>query len=284
MVLQIHYDKQLGNLIVHVLQARNLAARDNNGYSDPFVKVYLLPGRGQVMVVQNASAENKRRSKHAGKSLNPEWNQTVIYKNIHLEQLRKKTLEVSVWDYDKCSSNDFLGEVLIDLSNTVQLDNVPQWHPLKEQSEGDHHRRSHSGQSRHSSSKSSSQHSSPKTTVSEHDNQDSPKSSVIKSRSHGIFPDPAKDTQVPTLEKSHSSPGTSKPSPSEGQSQRHGHREHSRSHGASHSSKSATRHHHQDSGTGSGGGAAIATAAASQQPQQQPLPPQRLQPSKPRRK
>ncbi|KAI4802809.1 hypothetical protein KUCAC02_006383, partial [Chaenocephalus aceratus] len=276
--LQIHYDKQLGNLIVHVLQARNLAARDNNGYSDPFVKVYLLPGRGQVMVVQNASAENKRRSKHAGKSLNPEWNQTVIYKNIHLEQLRKKTLEVSVWDYDKCSSNDFLGEVLIDLSNTVQLDNVPQWHPLKEQSEGDHHRRSHSGQSRHSSSKPSSQHSSPKTAVSEHDNQDSPKSSVIKSRSHGIFPDPAKDTQVPTLEKSHSSPGTSKPSPSEGQSQRHGHREHSRLHGASHSGKSATRHHHQDSGTGSGGGAAIATAAASQQPQQPPPPPQRLQP------
>ncbi|XP_026219258.1 protein piccolo isoform X2 [Anabas testudineus] len=181
--LQIHYDKQLGNLIVHVLQARNLAPRDNNGYSDPFVKVYLLPGRG---------AENKRRSKHAGKSLNPEWNQTVIYKNIHLEQLRKKTLEVSVWDYDKGSSNDFLGEVLIDLSNTAQLDNIPRWLPLKEQSEGDHHRRSHSGQSRHSSSKPTSQHSSPKTTSSSHDNQDSPKSSVIKSRSHGIFPDPAK--------------------------------------------------------------------------------------------
>ncbi|XP_024141259.1 protein piccolo isoform X3 [Oryzias melastigma] len=190
--LQIHYDKQLGNLIVHVLQARNLAPRDNNGYSDPFVKVYLLPGRGQVMVVQNASAENKRKSKHAGKSLNPEWNQTVIYKNIHLEQLRKKTLEVSVWDYDKGSSNDFLGEVLISLSDTAQLDNIPRWLPLKEQSEGDHHRRSHSGQGRHSSSKPSSQHSSPKTTASVHENQDSPKSSVTKSRSHGIFPDPAK--------------------------------------------------------------------------------------------
>ncbi|XP_005733527.1 protein piccolo isoform X2 [Pundamilia nyererei] len=269
--LQIHYDKQLGNLIVHVLQARNLAPRDNNGYSDPFVKVYLLPGRG---------AENKRKTKHAGKTINPEWNQTVIYKNIHLEQLKKKTLEVSVWDFDKGSSNDFLGEVLIDLSNTAQLDNIPRWLPLKEQSEGDHHRRSHSGQGRHSSSKPSSQHSSPKTTGSSHDNQDSPKSSVIKSRSHGIFPDPAKDTQVPSIEKSHSSPGTSKPSPSEGQSQSHshGHSQHSRSHGASRSSKSAARQHHQESLNGSRGGAAVATGDAQQQSQQQP--PQRLQPTR----
>uniref|UniRef100_A0A672KUJ3 Protein piccolo-like n=1 Tax=Sinocyclocheilus grahami TaxID=75366 RepID=A0A672KUJ3_SINGR len=234
--LQINYDKQLGNLIVHVLQARNLAPRDNNGYSDPFVKVYLLPGRGQVMVVQNASAENKRRSKHVQKSLNPEWNQTVIYKNIHLEQLRKKTLEVSVWDYDKSSANDFLGEVLIDLSNTAQLDNVPRWLPLKEQSEGEHHRRSHSGQ------------------------EDSPKSSVIKSRSHGIFPDPAKDTQVPTIEKSHSSPGRSKPSLSEGQARPHGG---PRAHG-----KSGTARAHLDD-------APAPAEAAGQQP--------RLQPSKRRK-
>uniref|UniRef100_A0A674AZ21 Protein piccolo n=1 Tax=Salmo trutta TaxID=8032 RepID=A0A674AZ21_SALTR len=236
--LQINYDKQLGNLIVHVLQARNLAPRDNNGYSDPFVKVYLLPGRGQVMVVQNASAENKRRSKQAGQSLNPEWNQTVIYKNIHLEQLRKKLLEVSVWDYDKCSSNDFLGEVLMDLSNTANMDNVPRWLPLKEQSEGEHHRRSLS---------------------------DSPKSSVIKSRSHGIFPDPAKDTQVPTIEKSHSSPGTSKPSPSEGHSQ-HTPRAAPRA-----APRKSARQHQQDGD----GGVAVATGEAPASQQQH-----RLQPSK----
>lgn len=47
--LQINYDRNLGNLIVHVLQARNLAQRDNDGYSDPFVKVYLLPGRGWAL-------------------------------------------------------------------------------------------------------------------------------------------------------------------------------------------------------------------------------------------
>lgn len=41
-------------------------------------------------MLSNCSAENKRRSKHVQKSLNPEWNQTVIYKNIHLEQVNYK--------------------------------------------------------------------------------------------------------------------------------------------------------------------------------------------------
>ncbi|NXO01591.1 PCLO protein, partial [Rhinopomastus cyanomelas] len=227
--LQINYDKHLGNLIIHILQARNLAPRDNNGYSDPFVKVYLLPGRGQVMVVQNASAEYKRRTKYVQKSLNPEWNQTVIYKNISMEQLKKKTLEVTVWDYDRFSSNDFLGEVLIELSSVSQLDNTPRWYPLKEQSESIDHGKSHSGQS----------------------SQQSPKPSVIKSRSHGIFPDPSKDMQVPTIEKSHSSPGSSKSS-SEG---------HLRSHGPSRSQSktSVTQTHLEDAG------AAIAAAEAAVQ-------------------
>uniref|UniRef100_A0A8K9XBM6 Protein piccolo n=1 Tax=Oncorhynchus mykiss TaxID=8022 RepID=A0A8K9XBM6_ONCMY len=237
--LQINYDRNLGNLIVHVLQARNLAQRDPNRYSDPFVKVYLLPGRGQVMVVQNASGENKRRTKYVQRSLNPEWNQTVIYKNIHLEQLKKKTLEVTVWDYDKSSSNDFLGEVLIDLSNTTQLDNTPRWLPLKEQSESIEHSRSH------------------------HTCLESPKNSVIKSRSHGIFPDPAKDMQMVTLEKSHSSPGSSKSS-SEGQLRSHGP-------SRSQSKSSVTQAHLEDAGI-----AIAAAEAAVQQARLQPRPGHRL--------
>ncbi|KAM6437844.1 protein piccolo-like [Liasis olivaceus] len=227
--LQINYDKHLGNLIIHVLQARNLAPRDNNGYSDPFVKVYLLPGRGQVMVVQNASVENKRKTKYIQKSLNPEWNQTVIYKSIFMEQLKKKTLEVTVWDYDRFSSNDFLGEVLIELSSGSPLDNTPRWYALKEQSESIDHGKSHLGQN----------------------SQQSPKPSVIKSRSHGIFPDPSKDMQMPTIEKSHSSPGSSKSS-SEG---------HLRSHGPSRSQSktSVTQTHLEDAG------AAIAAAEAAVQ-------------------
>uniref|UniRef100_I3KCI9 Protein piccolo n=1 Tax=Oreochromis niloticus TaxID=8128 RepID=I3KCI9_ORENI len=160
--LQINYDRNLGNLIVHVLQARNLAPRDNDGYSDPFVKVYLLPGRG---------ADNKRRTKYAQKTMNPEWNQTVIYKNIHLEQLKKKTLEVTVWDYDRSSSNDFLGEVLIDLSNTSQLDNTPRWLPLKEQSESIEHSRAHHGDGNMQMMPLEKSHSSPGSSKSSSDGQ-----------------------------------------------------------------------------------------------------------------
>ncbi|MGH0149882.1 UNVERIFIED_CONTAM: hypothetical protein FKN15_016279 [Acipenser sinensis] len=146
-----------------------------------------------------------------------------------MEQLKKKTLEVTVWDYDRFSSNDFLGEVLIDLSNTSHLDNAHRWYPLKEQSDSIEQGRSHSGQS----------------------SQQSPKPSVSKSRSHGIFTDPSKDMQVPTIEKSHSSPGSSKSS-SEG---------HLRSHGPSRSQSktSVTQTHLEDAG------AAIAAAEAAVQ-------------------
>lgn len=48
------------------------------------------------------SAENKRRSKHAGKSLNPEWNQTVIYKNILLEQVCGHTHISNRHSYTRC--------------------------------------------------------------------------------------------------------------------------------------------------------------------------------------
>ena len=43
--MQLSYDDYDGTLNVHVIQARSLQARDKNGFSDPFVKAFLLPGR-----------------------------------------------------------------------------------------------------------------------------------------------------------------------------------------------------------------------------------------------
>ena len=62
------------------------------------------------------SSENKRRTKHISRTLNPEWNEEVRFTDVHKEELRNKTLEVTVWDYDRFKANDFLGEVVLDLS------------------------------------------------------------------------------------------------------------------------------------------------------------------------
>ncbi|KAH9490645.1 hypothetical protein Btru_052216 [Bulinus truncatus] len=121
--LQISHDDFDNTLNVHVIQARNLRPRDLNGLSDPFVKLYLLPGRGP---------ENKRRTKHIPRTLNPEWHQTVMFQDVARLELQNKVLEITVWDYDRFKANDFLGELIIELREFAFLDNKPHWYPLKE--------------------------------------------------------------------------------------------------------------------------------------------------------
>lgn len=95
--------------------------------------------------------------------------------------------------------------MLIDLSNTTQLDNTPRWLFLNEQSESIEHSKAHhaaqgppgsgSGQG-YGQGHSLGHMSGPGMGLGMGQGpdgcQDSPKNSVIKSRSHGIFPDPAK--------------------------------------------------------------------------------------------
>ena len=62
-----------------------------------------------------SSQENKRRTKYISKNLNPVWDHTVIYGNMHREELQYKMLEFTVWDYDRFKANDFLGQMTINL-------------------------------------------------------------------------------------------------------------------------------------------------------------------------
>ncbi|CAF5224005.1 unnamed protein product, partial [Rotaria magnacalcarata] len=75
--------------------------------------------------------ENKRRIKYVTRTLNPVWNHTVIYGNMHREELQYKKLEFTVWDYDRFKANDFLGQVTIDLKNPNVIDDKPHWYRLQ---------------------------------------------------------------------------------------------------------------------------------------------------------
>uniref|UniRef100_A0A4W6DFJ4 C2 domain-containing protein n=1 Tax=Lates calcarifer TaxID=8187 RepID=A0A4W6DFJ4_LATCA len=98
-LVSLMYNSQQSRLIVGVVRCAHLAAMDSNGYSDPFVKVCLRPDMGK-------KAKNKTQIKK--KTLNPEFNEEFSYEIKHAE-LAKKTLDISVWDYDMGKSNDFIG-------------------------------------------------------------------------------------------------------------------------------------------------------------------------------
>ncbi|XP_050779366.1 rabphilin-3A isoform X3 [Gopherus flavomarginatus] len=98
-LVSLMYSTQQGGLIVGIVRCVHLAAMDANGYSDPFVKLWLKPDVGK-------KAKHKTQIKR--KTLNPEFNEEFFY-DIKHSDLAKKSLDISVWDYDIGKSNDYIG-------------------------------------------------------------------------------------------------------------------------------------------------------------------------------
>ncbi|CAF0812068.1 unnamed protein product [Adineta steineri] len=108
----IDYDFQKQELKVEVIQAQELPPMDLSGTSDPYVKVYVLPDK-----------KKKFETKVYRKTLNPVFNETFIFKNLAYGDIGSKTLVFAVYDFDRFSRHDQIGEVLIPL-NTVDLGKV----------------------------------------------------------------------------------------------------------------------------------------------------------------
>ncbi|KAM9464414.1 rabphilin-3A-like isoform 3-T8 [Salvelinus alpinus] len=98
-LISLVYSTQQNRLLVGVVRCVHLASMDANGYSDPFVEICLKPDMGK-------KAKNKTNIKK--KTLNPEYNEEFSY-DIKHSDLAKKTLDISVWDYDIGKSNDYIG-------------------------------------------------------------------------------------------------------------------------------------------------------------------------------
>lgn len=81
-------------LALTVACARKLAAMDTNGFSDPYC------------VVTHGSQTHQTETKK--KTLNPAWNETF---NILVES--GEPLRVAVWDWDRITKDDFIGERVI---------------------------------------------------------------------------------------------------------------------------------------------------------------------------
>ncbi|XP_032535875.1 synaptotagmin-like protein 5 isoform X2 [Chiroxiphia lanceolata] len=103
-LLNINYIYKTGALNILVKSCRNLAIGDEKKQrTDPYVKAYLLPDK---------SRQSKRKTKIKSNSTNPEFNELLKYVISHT-QLETRTLQLSVWHYDRFGRNSFLGEVEI---------------------------------------------------------------------------------------------------------------------------------------------------------------------------
>ncbi|KAM4662125.1 synaptotagmin-like protein 4 [Discoglossus pictus] len=103
-----HKSDEGGELQVWIKEAKNLTAVKTGGTSDSFVKGYLLPLKNK---------NTKRKTPVVKKTLNPHYNHTFVYSGVRPEDLQNVCLELTVWDREPLSSNDFLGGVRLGIGN-----------------------------------------------------------------------------------------------------------------------------------------------------------------------
>ncbi|XP_011068593.1 PREDICTED: uncharacterized protein LOC105154631 isoform X2 [Acromyrmex echinatior] len=115
-------------LIVTIICAAGLTPKSNGQPRNPYAKVFLLPDK---------SEKSKRRTKTVANTNDPRWNQTFVYNGVRRSDLRKRALEITVWDYARYEANDFLGEAVLELAVCL-LDEEPEWHSLTAHGEHRH--------------------------------------------------------------------------------------------------------------------------------------------------
>jgi Ca2+-dependent lipid-binding protein len=134
LLLSLCYQTNVGAITVEIIEARGLRAMDINGYSDPYVKIWLT--------FDGKKVEKKKTVIHQ-KTLNPVFNETFTFA-VPYERIRHASLVVSVMDHDRIGRNDKIGQIILGTkSGPMEVKHwnemfaksrqaVPKWHILKE--------------------------------------------------------------------------------------------------------------------------------------------------------
>ncbi|XP_011330068.1 synaptotagmin 1 isoform X2 [Ooceraea biroi] len=117
---KLEYDFNSNSLAVTVIQAEELPALDMGGTSDPYVKVYLLPDK-----------KKKFETKVHRKTLNPVFNETFTFKAVPYADAMNKTLVFAIFDFDRFSKHDQIGEVKVPLCQIDLAQTIEEWRELQ---------------------------------------------------------------------------------------------------------------------------------------------------------
>ncbi|XP_026315332.1 synaptotagmin 1 isoform X4 [Hyposmocoma kahamanoa] len=117
---KLEYDFNSNSLSVTVIQAEDLPALDMGGTSDPYVKVYLLPDK-----------KKKFETKVHRKTLSPVFNETFVFKSVPYADAMNKTLVFAIFDFDRFSKHDQIGEVKVPLCQVDLAQTIEEWRELQ---------------------------------------------------------------------------------------------------------------------------------------------------------
>ncbi|KAJ8949692.1 hypothetical protein NQ314_008155, partial [Rhamnusium bicolor] len=112
---RLSYDFDRSDLVVHLIEAHDLAGSDQGGFNDPYVRIALLP----------EVDSRKRQTTIHRNDANPLFDQHFKFPVSH-EDLQSKTLILQVFDYDRFSRNDVIGEVTMtmnefDIGSSIEI-------------------------------------------------------------------------------------------------------------------------------------------------------------------
>lgn len=117
---RLEYDFQTSNLMVTVVECKELAAKDFGGSSDPYVKVYVLPNK-----------RLKYQTKVHKKTLNPRFNETFVFHDMEFRSIRDRSVYFEVIDFDQFSKHDMIGVLDIPLEDIDLGKTTEMWQDLK---------------------------------------------------------------------------------------------------------------------------------------------------------
>ncbi|XP_053108117.1 synaptotagmin-8 [Hemicordylus capensis] len=118
MQYSLEYDFRSHEMKVGVKQAADLKAMDSGGTSDPYVIVYLT-----------SDMKKKYETKVYRKTLNPVFNENFTFQ-IPQAEVAESALVMQVYDFNRFSKHDIIGEMRLPLGDVDLQHVIEQWHEL----------------------------------------------------------------------------------------------------------------------------------------------------------
>ncbi|NXR66041.1 SYT1 protein, partial [Rhadina sibilatrix] len=114
----LEYNFRIQELKVGVKRAVELKAMDSGGTSDPYVIVYLT-----------SDMKKRYETKVYRKTLNPIFNESFTFQ-VPLSEVSESTLVMQIYDFNRFTKHDIIGEVRLPLASVNLQHVIEQWSDL----------------------------------------------------------------------------------------------------------------------------------------------------------